>query len=359
LRPGPWNIVAALAFALLSASFAREAAADYKDSYKQGVEAAEKAKWAEAARLMQEAIASKAAEGETIRFYGQRFEPYLPHFYLGLALFNSGDCAGALRSWATSESQGAVQKSEKYKVLTKDRASCGKPAPANVLTPPPAPTPDPAAVQAAEAALKRADDLARAVAALQADPALAPIWSQNAALGPAQERAKEALAAARGKLEAARRKADPAPIAEAREAADRVAQQLEAVSKEAVRKRAEPTPTPRPTATPSAPPTASPSRMPPPPELLAGARAFFGAQYPQAVALLAGADRLPGRAGAQGLMLRAAARHALYLIGGEKDAGLLASAQADARAARRLDPRTGPDPQAFSPRFVDLFQQSR
>jgi hypothetical protein len=358
LKPPARRFVAFLALALLLAPGAREAAADYKDSYKQGVEAVEKAKWAEAARLMQDAIASKAAEGETIRFYGQRFEPYLPHFYLGLALFSSGDCAGALRSWATSESQGAVQKSEKYKVLTKDRASCGKAAPQNVATPPPA-TPDPAALQAAEAALKRADDLARAVAALQADPALAAIWSQNAALGPAQERAKEALTAARGKLEAARRKADPAALMEAREAADRVTQQFDAVNKEAIRKRAEPPPTPRPTATPPTPPTAIPSRMPPPPELLAGARAFFGAQYPQTVALLAGADRLPGRAGAQGLMLRAAARHALYRIGGEKDAGLLASAQADARAARRLDPKAVPDPQAFSPRFVDLFQQSR
>jgi hypothetical protein len=77
------------------------------------------------------------------------------------------------------------------------------------------------------------------------------------------------------------------------------------------------------------------------------------------VALLAGADSLPGRAGAQGLMLRSAARHALYLIGGEKDAGLLSSAQADARASRRLDPQVVPDPQAFSPRFVELFKQSR
>jgi hypothetical protein len=92
---------------------------------------------------------------------------------------------------------------------------------------------------------------------------------------------------------------------------------------------------------------------------VAGARAFFGAQYPQTVALLAGADSLPGRAGAQGLMLRSAARHALYLIGGEKDADLLKGAQADARASRRLDPGASPDPQVFSPRFVELFKQAR
>jgi hypothetical protein len=356
-----------LTLALLAlAAFSGVAAADYKDAYKQGVEAVEKSKWADAARLMQEAIAAKSAEGETIRFYGQRFEPYLPHFYLGLALFNSGDCVGALRSWATSESQGAVRKSEQYRTLTKNRGACEakatsppKPTPA---TPPPGP--EPAAVaqatQAAEAALKRADDAARAVAALQGDPMLGPVWSQDAALGPAQERAKEGLATARTKLDTGRKKPDLAQLAEAREAADRVAQQLEGLSSHATRRRTEiasaskPTPGPAP-----ATPTATATKAPTPPELLAGARAFFGAQYPQTVALLAGADSLPGRAGAQGLMLRAAARHALYLIGGERDTGLLSSAQADARASRRLDPQGVPDPQAFSPRFVELFRQSR
>jgi hypothetical protein len=346
------------------AGVASRASADYKDSYKQGVEAVEKSRWADAARLMQEAIAQKAVEGETIRFYGQRFEAYLPHFYLGLALFNTGDCAGALRSWATSESQGAVRKTDQFRILTRNKSSCeAKPAPPKPTAAPPTPGIDPAALsqatQAAEAALKRADDSARVVATLQSDPALAPVWNQDAALGAAQQRAKEALSEARSKLESGRRKPDLAQIAEARDGADRVAQQLDAVSREAARKRAEPTPGPRPTPTPTALPNPTPTKAPTPAELLAGATAFFSAQYPQAVSLLAGADQLPGKARAQGLMLRAAARYALYLTGGEKDQGLLSSAQADARASRRLDPQATPDPQAFSPRFAELFKQSR
>ncbi len=353
----------ACAFLALSSS-PRLAFADYKDSYKQGVEAIEKSKWADAARLMQEAIGGKAVEGETIRFYGQRFEPYLPHFYLGLALFNAGDCAGALRSWATSEAQGAVRKNDQYRILAKNKAACeARPTPPKPTVATPPPGPDPAALaqatQGAEAALKRADDAARAVMALQGDPLLAPTWSQDAGLGPAQERAKDALAGARAKLDAGRRKPDLGQIAEAREAADRAAQQFDAVGKDAARRRAELLATPKQTPPPSAPPTAPPTRGPAPAELLAGARAFFGAQYPQTVALLAGADGLPGKAGAQGLMLRAAARQALYLMGGEKDAALLASAQADARASRRLDPAATPDPQAFSPRFVELYKQAR
>lgn len=357
------SLLAPAALSLLALpGVARQASADYKDSYKQGVEAVEKSKWADAARLMQEAIASKPTEGETIRFYGQRFEPYLPHFYLGLALFNTGDCPGALRSWATSEGQGAVRKTEQYRTLVKDKGACeAKPAP-KPTPPPPLPGPDPAAVaqatQAAEAALKRADDAMRAATALSSDPVLVPLWGQDAALGPTQERAREALASARAKLEAARRKPDIGLLGEAREAADRAAQQLDGVTSYATRKRAEPAPAPKPTPSPAG-PTPSPTRAPAPDELRAGARAFFAAQYPQTVALLAGADALPGRAGAQGLMLRAAARHALYLIGGEKDPSLLASAQADARASKRLDPQAGPDPQAFSPRFVELFKQSR
>ena len=359
--------VATAALALSSiVTSARSAAADYKDSYKQGVEAIEKSRWADAARLMQQAIAGKSAEGETIRFYGQRFEPYLPHFYLGLALFNSGDCVGALRSWAISESQGAVRKAEQYRTLTKSRSACeAKATPAKPTPAPPPPGPDPAALaqatQAAEAALKRADDASRAVAALQGDPLLSPGWSQDASLGPAQERAREALAAARTKLEAGRKKPDLAQIAEARETADRAAQQLEAVNAQATRRRADLAAAQKATPTAPAPPTptAAATKAPPPPELLAGARAFFGAQYQQAVALLAGADGLGGRAGAHGLVLRAAARHALYLLGGERDQSLLSSAQADARASRRLDPGVAPDPQAFSPRFVEFFKKSR
>jgi hypothetical protein len=355
-----------IALALVAgASLASRAAADYKDSYKQGVEAIEKSRWADAARLMQEAIAQKAVEGETIRFYGQRFEPYLPHFYLGLALFSSGDCPGALRSWATSESQGAVRKTDQFRILARNKSSCeAKPAPPPKPTAaPPTPGIDPAALsqatQAAEAALKKADDSARAVAALQSDPVLAPAWNQDAALGAAQQRAKEALGEARSKLESGRRKPDLTQIAEARDAAERAAQQLDAVSREAARKRSLPTPGPHPTPSPTVLPTLAPTKAPTPAELLAGATAFFSAQYPRAVALLAGADQLPGKAGAQGLMLRAAARYALYLTGGEKDQGLLSSAQADARASRRLDPQTSPDPQAFSPRFAELFKQSR
>jgi hypothetical protein len=349
---------------------ARGDAADYKDTYKQGVEAAEKGRWADVARLMQQSIAGKPAEGETIRFYGQRFEPYLPHYYLGLALSNTGDCEGALRSFGISESQGAVRKSgDQYRQLVKSRDACqtrvagtAKPA-----SPKPSAGPDPAAVaaavQSAEAAMGRADEAARAVSSLQTDALLTPIWSQEPGLGPNQEKAKTALAAARGQLDTARRKPDLAQIADAQEQATRAAAQFDAVRTHATLKRDEAKKaadarvaadkaTPKPLAL-------TPTQQGPPAELLAGAQAFFGAQYQQAADLLGRAEGLTGRAGAQSLVIRAAARHALYLVGGERDSALLARAAADVKASRERDPQVAPDPKAFSPRFVEFFAKSR
>lgn len=356
----------AAAFSALLMLVARGVSADYKDTYKQGVEAVEKGRWADAARLMQQSIAGKPAEGESIRFYGQRFETYLPHYYLGLALANTGDCEGALRSFGISESQGAVRKSgDQYRQLVKSREACQTrmAGTAKPTSPKPPAGPDPAAVnaavQTADAAMARADEAARAVSSLQTDALLTPIWSQEPGLGPSQEKARAALAAARGQLDGAKRKPDLAQIADAQEQASRAAAQFDAVRAHAAQKRDEArkaadaraaadksTPKPLPL---------TPTQQGPPAELLAGAQAFFGAQYQQAADLLGRADGLTGRAGAQSLVIRAAARHALYLVGGEKDSALLARAAADVKACHERDPQVQPDPKAFSPRFVEFF----
>ena len=80
------------------------ARADYKDSYRKGMELAEKGNWPEVARHMRAALEEQPREGEQVKLYGMRFELYLPHYYLGLALFNGGDCEGALRAWDSSQS---------------------------------------------------------------------------------------------------------------------------------------------------------------------------------------------------------------------------------------------------------------
>jgi len=95
-------------------------------------------------------------------------------------------------------------------------------------------------------------------------------------------------------------------------------------------------------------------------ELTHALDAFLAGNYARAVELL---EALPAPADASSrawqLALRAAARHSLYRLGGGRDAMLLAAAIADARDARRTDPSFRPNPELFSPRFLELWSAQR
>jgi hypothetical protein len=355
------------ALALLALLPAR-ARADYKDNYRKGVELAEKGNWAEVARHMQAALSEQPREGEQVKLYGMRFEPYLPQYYLGLALFNTGDCEGALRAWDASAGQGAVQKTAQFKTLQKDRDACQQRVAKKSPTPPSGPDPAAvaAAVKAAEAEIAKAEEAGRGLATLEADPALAAGWAQDAALGGSVKQARELIAAARGKLNAAKAKGDLAQLADARDTATRAAQQMEGVwqeagrRKEAARLAAEKKAAEDArrgadlrSSSPGVPP---PAAAGPPAELVQAARAYFGGQYRAAAEALAHVSYASGPAAVQALLFRAAARHSLYVIGGQKDDGLRQSALSDVQALRKLDPRFTPDPQAFSPRFRTFFK---
>lgn len=91
--------------ALLAAS---PALSDYKDSYSRGLEAAKDGDWATVRQRMQEAIQDNPTAAPRVRLYGQRWEPYVPQFYLGLAAFKQGDCATALAQWRSSANSGVI-----------------------------------------------------------------------------------------------------------------------------------------------------------------------------------------------------------------------------------------------------------
>jgi hypothetical protein len=366
---GAW--VATVALASVLCLCARDARADYKETYKKGLEAVERSQWAAAEGFMREAIKERPAEGESIRLYGQRFETYLPQYYLGLALFQKGDCEGAVKAWETSEAQGAIRKASQYKSLTKNRGECQvRLAKAPTPTPKAPVGPDPAAVAAAtrgaEAEITRAEEASRAAATLQADPLLAPVWSQEAGLGPAQGRAAEALTTARARLDSGKKKPDLAQLGEAKDLAANAASQFDAIRStaqtrqaalRAEKARADAQPRSTPTPLPLTPAGGAPGGVPA--DLTAGARAFFGGEYGRAIDLLKGADRAQGRVGAHALAIRAAARYALYILDGNKDEELRRGAESDVRANRRVDPAFRLDPQAFSPRFVEFYRATR
>lgn len=120
---------------------------------------------------------------------------------------------------------------------------------------------------------------------------------------------------------------------------------------------ATPIPTPPPTLTPTRAPITQPQA--PPADLLSGARAYFERRYENAVTLLSRTPGLRGRAAAQSLLLRSAARFALFKTGGEKDDELRRLAAEDAAASRRVDATLLPDAATFSPQFVEFFRASQ
>jgi hypothetical protein len=97
--------IAALGAALMIAS---SAWADYKDSYSRGMKAAKSGDWAEVRERMQEAIADNPTAAPRVRLYGQRWEPYVPQYYLGLAAFNQGDCTTALAQFRSAANAGVI-----------------------------------------------------------------------------------------------------------------------------------------------------------------------------------------------------------------------------------------------------------
>jgi hypothetical protein len=373
----PTNVLGAAALtAVVWAGAVNHAQADYKESYRKGMDAVDRGNWPEVARRMREAQAEQSKEGEKLKLYGMRFESYLPSYYLGIALLNGGDCLGALNAFAASESQGAVQKSDQAKLLVKHKATCQAKV-GQVKPPDPPPSakpagPDPAvalAQRTAEASVSSAEEQSREVAGLSSDPALAARWGQDPGLAAAQKQASDLLQSARAALEAGRRKPDAAQLTEANDLAGRAARQFGLVKQTAEQRREEARRAANdvrppealkttPSSTGPGPSVATPGPTGPPGPLVAAARAYFDGQYREAAAQLSGVS-YPGKSGAQAMLFRAAARHALYVLGGEKNGALETEARADVQACRRLSPGFAPDPRFFSPRFTTFFKSTQ
>lgn len=86
-----WLVVAAIAAAAMNA-------------YQHGVKAVQAKDYATAIDQLQRAIATAPSEGPN----------YVPHFWLGIARYETHDYDGALRDWKISEEQGVVQGTEYY-----------------------------------------------------------------------------------------------------------------------------------------------------------------------------------------------------------------------------------------------------
>ena len=99
-----WKWLAALML-LAAAALAH---ADYKDDYAHGLKAYRDGDYAEARKLMQEALEGHAEPAVKIRLYGQVYEPYLPQHYLGMSAYKLGDCATAMAQWGSAANKQII-----------------------------------------------------------------------------------------------------------------------------------------------------------------------------------------------------------------------------------------------------------
>ena len=82
--------------------------------------------------------------------------------------------------------------------------------------------------------------------------------------------------------------------------------------------------------------------------------AYLHGRYDETAQILAETKFDDRAAAAEAALFRAAARFALYRIGGEKDTALRAQIDADVRQYRSLAPNARPDPRIFPPSFIAL-----
>jgi hypothetical protein len=172
-----------------------------EDQFRRGVDALGNKEWQVAAGLLREAIKLRPNEATTRVGTNPIFRTggteYLPHFFLGEALFGSGDCSGAVNEWASSEAQGIIQKTrpEFLKRLQSGYLECEK---KGVLPP-----------TKLEPALTRLSTMIREVTTEynsiqtvgQANP---EIWKSDGSIRDQFERARNEIANATARWEAAR-----------------------------------------------------------------------------------------------------------------------------------------------------------
>ena len=213
----------ALAAALLALAPAL-LVADYRDAYRAGLDAAAKRQWAEAARQMRLAIAERPeAAGGVL---GLR--RYTPHYHLGVALSELGDCQEALTAFDGAEAQGKLDRNE-VQDLERRRQGCRQRLSRTAE-----------AVAEAQREIDGAAAAAFEVGRVENNPVMRGVWGQGSPSYQArQQPAMAKLAEARAALAAADRGLDPEAAAAAATLAQEARRELEALASDAGQRRDE------------------------------------------------------------------------------------------------------------------------
>ncbi|HVS66850.1 MAG TPA: hypothetical protein VMT85_25465 [Thermoanaerobaculia bacterium] len=203
----------------------------------------------------------------------------------------------------------------------------------------------------------------RALEALDRFRGAAPLegaWARGGRLGSRESELSATLAEAREALAEGDRRDDPDRLGRAADLADQAAAGFRALAGEAeTLLAAADRPDPGPVVTPSgeATPGDEPAtRLVPPPALRNAVAAYFAGDYQETVDLLQEEAFEEPRATAQASLFRAAARFALWQLGGREDEQLRAAIGRDISTGKASDPDLRAEPRFFPPPFVELVR---
>ena len=364
-----------------------------RDLYKDAMKAVDVQDWQTAIGLLRQAI-----EDDPVAKAGT-FKRYIPHYYLGLGLFEMGSCKAALTVWAESHQQGVIKRLKEISTLQQGVSVCRK----RLLR------------QETTNDLAEITGFAAALRDLRDQPELAEAWKTGS---PSWDErfvaAEQLMAAAQSVLDKSDSQLEMADLEKARDHVVSAAQQLEVIQTEArteftevqakldVRSRLiemvlvdarevlgattylEPYPqrfgglrgqverlvaeaeksdkTVQPDQLDelrmrlsSALESLKQASVPPPDSLVRAAEAYFLADHGQVLEIL-GEEQFPsGRQAAHAHLLRAASLYSLWVAGDELDDLTRAEASSAVRSCRAEDISLVPLDRAFSPRFAEFF----
>lgn len=375
--------------------------AEFLDFYKLGLSAAESAQWKQSAEMMRQAIGNQPVAKAKVK-KSLFFRRYLPHFHLGKALFESGDCRGALEAWQESESQGVVVKFPEFQQLQDGRIACSQMSDLEQAL-------DKAlrAIQQAEAsaeqsrrrlaALVMSDSVAKGLADRQTEAEAtlgrvsARLAAGNVALGKVEEAARVAevtrrefvavdeqardhrsvqvarihddltsqveplVVAAREELAASEYlRPYPTSVARSRVALEQALEHARALEDESLTKGEIDALGSELISTTQALRRAT---SPPPAALTAAAAAYLDGDYSGVLIALAESEFASAKATAHAHLLKAAALYSMYQATGAEDEALLEEARTEVLACQRADSQQIPPIAVFSPSFLSFFQE--
>ena len=364
---------------------------DYHASFRSGVQAYERKHYKEAVSALRQAAAVHPQEGgEDIKITGAWSQAYIPHFFLGAALYAQGDCPGALREWKESEHQGFPGYGrDELEVVRARKAACLGPLLEERS-------------RSADAEVDQAERERQSLLQLESSQAFRDALSDPTLLKKERD-AVELLGSVRERMRTAKAAQDPDALAQVQDLARQAGATLRAVKEQASdRLRLRPVlppkqeAVPRPAVVGDGPPPVPvheppvlkppPSQTPPSPlqrptppavpgagkvdlqgvidrerarraadPLREGVRAYFAGRYAETLRVLATARFSEPRTQAEAALFAAASRMAEYWLGGMRDEQLLAAARGDVLRCKQLDGGLTPDLRVFSPRFISFF----